>query len=426
MVTCRPDFDRKDKKRNGKMQSIGRVIILGRKKVESKEMDNNCKCAEKDGKECNAQLSKVYYTDFRTKGGVSLPEKLKKLCRAAGILKMDMDHKFVAIKMHFGELGNLAYLRPNYAKAVADLVKEAGGYPFLTDCNTLYPGSRKNALEHLDCAQENGFNETTTGCHVIIGDGLKGTDDVIVPIEGGEYCKEAYIGRAVMDADVFISLTHFKGHESTGFGGTLKNIGMGCGSRAGKMHQHNQGKPVVDTDSCKNCKKCAKECGSDAISYESGKAHIDSEICKGCGRCIGACAFDAIYNPNENANEVLGCKIAEYTKAVVDGRECFHISLVMDISPNCDCHGENDAPILPNVGMFASFDPVALDQACVDACLLETPIRNSQLGDNLAKKGFVVQHDNFLDSNPNVRWKETLEHAEKLGIGSRKYEIVKL
>lgn len=370
------------------------------------------------------EKAKVYFTDFRTSNGVGLPEKLKRLCRKAGLQTMDLENKFVAIKMHFGELGNIAYLRPNYAKAVADLVKEAGGKPFLTDCNTLYPGSRKNALEHLDCAQENGFNEITTGCHVIIGDGLRGTDDCIVPVEGGVYCKEAYIGRAVMDADVFISLTHFKGHESTGFGGALKNIGMGCGSRAGKMHQHSQGKPVVNADLCRCCKRCAKECGSDAIFFDTGKAVIHEDICKGCGRCIGACSFDAIHNPNDNANEILGCKIAEYTKAVVDGRPHFHISLIVDVSPNCDCHAENDAPILPNIGMFASYDLLALDQACVDACMDATPIRNSQLGDNLAKKDFHDHHDHFTNSTPESEWKTCLSHAEKIGLGSRDYELV--
>ncbi|MDO4650219.1 MAG: DUF362 domain-containing protein [Eubacteriales bacterium] len=369
------------------------------------------------------EKSKVYYADFRTKLEVPITEKLKKLCRKAGIGDIDMEGKFVAIKMHFGELGNLAYLRPNYARAVAEVVKENGGMPFLTDCNTLYPGSRKNALEHLECASINGFNPITTGCQIIIGDGLRGTDDVVVPVPNGEYCKEAYIGRAVMDADVFISLNHFKGHEATGFGGALKNIGMGCGSRAGKMHQHNDGKPHVMEDLCRNCKRCAKECGSDAISYETGKAVIHQDICKGCGRCIGACSFDAIENDNSNANEILGCKIAEYSAAVISGRPNFHISLIMDVSPNCDCHGENDAPILPNIGMLASFDPVALDQACVDLCQKATPLPNSQLGDHLRMEGWHHHHDHFKDNNPNVRWKETLEHGEKLGIGTRNYEL---
>lgn len=372
------------------------------------------------------EKSKVYFTDFRTCVGVSLTEKLQRLIKKAGITDIDMDGKFVAIKMHFGELGNLSYLRPNYAKAVADVVKECGGKPFLTDCNTLYPGSRKNALEHLGCANINGFNTITTGCQIIIGDGLRGTDDITVPVRNGEYCKEAYIGRAVMDADIFISLTHFKGHESTGFGGAIKNIGMGCGSRAGKMQQHNSGKPIVHDDLCRGCRRCAKECGSDAITYENGKAVINQDICKGCGRCIGACVFDAIENQNWNANEILGRKMAEYSQAVCDGRPTFHISLVRDISPNCDCHGENDAPILPDVGIFASFDPVALDQACVDACLHATPMPNSQLSDNLADPHWHHHHDNFLDSNPNVRWKETLEHAEKIGLGTREYELIQM
>lgn len=372
------------------------------------------------------EKSKVYFTDFRTRVGVSLTEKLQRLIKKAGITDIDMDGKFVAIKMHFGELGNLSYLRPNYAKAVADVVKECGGKPFLTDCNTLYPGSRKNALEHLDCANINGFNTITTGCQIIIGDGLRGTDDITVPVRNGEYCKEAYIGRAVMDADIFISLTHFKGHESTGFGGAIKNIGMGCGSRAGKMQQHNSGKPIVHDDLCRGCRRCAKECGSDAITYENGKAVINQDICKGCGRCIGACVFDAIENQNWNANEILGRKMAEYSQAVCDGRPTFHISLVRDISPNCDCHGENDAPILPDVGIFVSFDPVALDQACVDACLHATPMPNSQLSDNLADPHWHHHHDNFLDSNPNVRWKETLEHAEKIGLGTREYELIQM
>ena len=323
------------------------------------------------------EASTVYYTDFRCPVGTSLTEKLRRLCLAAGIKNIDMDGKFVAIKMHFGELGNLAFLRPNYAKVVADLCKEQGGLPFLTDCNTLYPGSRKNALEHLTCAQTNGFWPMTTGCQILIGDGLRGTDEVEVPVPNGEYCKTAKIGRAIMDADIFISLTHFKGHESTGFGGTLKNI-------------------------------------------------IDQDKCKGCGRCIGACNYDAIYSQCDSANEMLDRKMAEYAAAVCAGRPCFHISLVQDISPNCDCHGENDAPILPDIGMFASFDPVALDQACVDACLAAQPLPNSQLGQNLAKSDWKCYHDNFKDSNPNIEWKATLEQAEKIGMGSRKYTLKKV
>ena len=152
---------------------------------------------------------KVYFSDLRAPIGTSLLMKLEKLIRAAGIGGIDMEKKMVAIKIHFGEPGNLSFLRPNYAKVVADVVKSLGGVPFLTDCNTLYVGRRKNALEHMDAAYENGFSPFSTGCQIIIADGLKGTDDVEVPVAGGEYIQTAKIGRAVMDADVFISLSHF-------------------------------------------------------------------------------------------------------------------------------------------------------------------------------------------------------------------------
>ena len=370
------------------------------------------------------QRSKVYFTNLRTKVGVSQLDKLEKLIRAAGIGEIDFDHKMVAIKIHFGEPGNLTYLRPNYAKRVADVIKSLGGIPFLTDCNTLYPGRRKNALEHIESAYENGFSPFSTGCQVIIADGLKGDDDVEVPVQGGEYVKEAKIGRAVMDADIVVSLNHFKGHEMTGFGGAIKNIGMGCGSRRGKMEQHADGKPEVDQDLCVGCRFCAKQCAQSAISYPENKAVLDHDKCVGCGRCIAACPFDAIYSPQDSAAEMLNRKMAEYAKAVVDGRPQFHISLVIDVSPYCDCHGENDLAILPDVGMFASFDPVALDQACVDACLKLEPIPGSMLDEHLHQEGFCDHHDHFKNTTPESDWKSCLEHAEKIGLGSRSYELV--
>lgn len=375
------------------------------------------------------EKSKVYFTDFHTVAfGDGLPVKLQKLIKKAGIGDIDMDGKFVAIKMHFGEYGNVSFLRPNYARAVADVVKEFGGKPFLTDCNTMYPGSRKNALEHLECAWLNGFTPYTVGCPVIIADGLKGTDDVAVPVAGGEYVKEARIGHAIMDADVFISLTHFKGHEMTGFGGTFKNIGMGCGSRAGKCDQHSGGKADIDPEACRGCRRCQRECANGGLVFDEAakKMTVDTNHCVGCGRCLGACNFDAISFENSSANEELNRKMAEYSKAVIDGRPHFHISLIMDVSPNCDCHAENDVPILPNIGMFASFDPLALEWACVDACLAAAPMPGSQLARNMAKADFVDHHDHFTNSTPESEWQSCLEHAEKLGLGSKEYELIKI
>lgn len=373
------------------------------------------------------ERSKVYMTDLRCRPGVSLLNKLEKLMRTAGIGEINFERKLVAIKMHFGEPGNLAFLRPNYAKVVADVVKSLGGVPFLTDCNTLYPGRRKNALEHLDAAYENGFSPLSTGCQVIIGDGLRGNDDVEVPVEGAEYIQTAKIGKAIMEADVIISLSHFKGHEQTGFGGAIKNLGMGCGSRRGKMEQHAQGKPMVAPRRCVGCRRCATQCAHGAITFgEDRKASIDWDKCVGCGRCIAVCNTDAIRPGNDAAMEELGCRMAEYAKAVVDGRPQFHISLVIDVSPYCDCHGENDMAILPDVGMFASFDPVALDQACADACLKQEPIPGSLLDDNMHADGFCDHHDHFKNTTPETDWKSCLEHAEKIGLGSRSYELIRV
>ena len=388
--------------------------------------------------------AKVYFCDLRSHGRESQVDKLKRLIRTAGIDQIDFENKFVAIKIHFGELGNLSFLRPNYARAVADVVKELGGKPFLTDCNTLYVGSRKNALEHIDCAYQNGFTPYATGCHVIIADGLKGTDETLVPVKNGEYVKEAKIGHALMDADIVISLTHFKGHEQAGFGGAMKNLGMGGGSRAGKMEQHAAGKPSVHTEECIGCRACERICAHGAISFDetrerelkSGKtvtvpvAHIDHDRCVGCGRCIGACNQDAIEPDYDAAVDVLNYKIAEYTQAVVQNRPNFHISLAIDISPNCDCHAENDTPIVPDLGMFASFDPVAIDQAAIDMALAAPAFPNTELTDMKAKleaEGGVperCEHDHFNMTHPDTNWRSMIEHAEKIGLGTSHYELI--
>lgn len=370
--------------------------------------------------------SKVYFTTFKTSSHENLLQKLHRLMKETGFEQIDFSDKYAAIKIHFGEYGNLAFLRPNYAKVVADYVKELGGKAFLTDCNTLYVGSRKNAIDHLDTAYVNGFSPMQTGCHVIIGDGLKGTDETLVPIDG-EYVREAKIGQAIMDADIFISLTHFKGHEMAGFGGALKNIGMGCGSRAGKMEQHCEGKPSVDQAACIGCGACKRICAHEAPVIANGKATIDHDKCVGCGRCLAVCPKDAIAADFADSIAVLNYKMAEYSYAVCKDRPCFHISLICDVSPNCDCHSENDIPIIPNIGMLASFDPVALDQACADLCNQMPVMEGSILDENRKAMPEQCEHsDHFTMTHPDTEWESCLSHAEKIGLGSRAYELIRI
>lgn len=364
------------------------------------------------------EKSKVYFSDLRTDFGNNLLDKLRKVMRQAGIDKIDFRNQYVAIKMHFGEPGNLAFLRPNWARCVVDEVKRLGGKPFLTDCNTLYVGGRKNAIDHLVSADENGFTPLTTGAHVIIADGIKGNDDVEIPVDG-MYVHEAKIGRAIADADIFISLSHFKGHESTGFGGALKNIGMGSGSRRGKMEMHAAGKPHVIAQECIGCHRCERICAHSAPEFTDGKCTINHDKCVGCGRCIAICPKDAIAQGADNSNDVLNCKMMEYAKATLQGRPHFHISIAVDISPNCDCHSENDAPIVPNIGIFASFDPVALDKACADA-VNRMPVNP----DTMLSSAEHVHHDHFDDIHPATNWKQGLEYAQSIGLGSMDYELI--
>ena len=365
------------------------------------------------------EKSQVYFTDFKATFEENLPQKLERLVLAAGFEKINFKNKYAAIKIHFGEPGNLAYLRPNYARVLVELVKKKGGKPFLTDCATLYVGRRKNALEHLESAYENGFTPFSTGCHIIIGDGLKGTDETLIPINGS-FVKNARIGRALSDADIIISLNHFKVHELTGIGGALKNIGMGSASRAGKMDMHASGKPSVDSFLCIGCAACVKNCANDGIALKSGKANIDEHNCVGCGRCIGVCTEDALSAPFDAANEQVNRKIAEYAAAVVKDKPNFHVTLICDVSPFCDCHSENDRAIVADVGMLASFDPVALDTACADLVNSQPPLPNSLLAEK-APTG-----DYFTAIHPDTNWKTCIDQAEKIGLGSGKYELISI
>lgn len=368
--------------------------------------------------------SKVYWTDLRSKDGDNLLNKLRRLMLEAGIKNIDFKDKYVAIKIHFGEPGNMSYIRPNYAKVVGDLVKELGGKPYLTDANTLYVGGRSNALDHLTSAQTNGFNEITTGMHVLIADGLKGDDEISVPVEGLKYTKAPLIAKGVMDADIIISLNHFKGHEGAGFGGALKNLGMGSGSRKGKLDMHSSSQARVDTTKCIGCHKCVKVCAHDAQYFdENNKCHIDLKKCAGCGRCPEICPVHAISFINEDSNIILNYKISEYAKAVIQNKPNFHVSLVIDVSPFCDCHGENDSAIVPNIGFFASFDPVALDKACADMVNKAPMNNNTFLTDNISNYEHE-HHDKFHTMFPDTEWEACIRRAEELNIGTSDYELI--
>jgi uncharacterized Fe-S center protein len=367
--------------------------------------------------------SNVYFTNLRTSFSVSLLDKLGTLIRKAGINDIDFRKKITAVKIHFGEPGNLAYIRPNFAAVVVNFLKEAGAKPFLTDANTLYSGRRANAIDHLRAAWENGFNPLTVDCPVIIADGLRGTDYAEVEINQ-QYCRTARIGKAIAGSDVIISMNHFKGHELTGFGGALKNLGMGCASVGGKLELHSTSAPEIYEENCTGCGTCEDNCAYSAITVGADNiAHIDIDKCTGCGQCIAVCQYDAARVVWENASELVNCKIAEYSLAVLKDKPSFHISFIMNVSPDCDCVPSNDYPLVPDIGIAASYDPVALDQACADMVAKAPALQGSRISEkNYHNHGEGT--DKFRLAHPDVKWESALEHAGKIGLGTRNYKLI--
>ncbi len=365
--------------------------------------------------------SKVYFTDMRTKPGLNMFDKLNRLIKKAGMEEIDFKNKLVALKIHFGEPGNMAYLRPNYAAVIVKKIKALGGKPFLTDCNTLYYGRRANAVDHLEAAMENGFNRIAVGCDVIIADGLTGMENEEIPINL-KHVKVAKIGSTIAGADILISLNHFKGHEQTGFGGALKNIGMGCGSRKGKLEMHSASKPKIDEDKCVSCGMCIRNCPEKAIAYNKDlNAQIDYKKCIGCGQCVASCHYGAAKAVYDEAAQILNEKIAEYAFAVLKDKKHFHINFMMNISPDCDCWDLNDQAIAPDIGIAASFDPVALDRACVDMVNAAPAIKGSKLDD---ANEYQVGEDKFVHVHPDVHWKDGLQHAEEVKVGIQQYKLI--
>lgn len=366
--------------------------------------------------------STVHFADLRTGNHENLHTKLVRLLEAAGIEQVVGRGDLAAIKVHFGEKGGHAYIRPTFLRRIVDKVKTAGGKPFLTDSCTLYPGERKEAVSALTCGIENGFAFAVAGAPLIMCDGLRGHAAKRVEI-AGEVLKTVDIALGILEADVLIAVSHFKCHELTGFGGALKNLGMGCSSREGKMEQHSNVAPVVAEEFCTACAACFKACAHGAITFFEGNARIAAEKCTGCGRCITVCEETAINIQWNEAPGLVMKKMAEYAKGALHDKagKALFVNFVTQVSPACDCYSHSDAPIVPDLGILASTDPVALDQACADLVNQASGFAGTALA-----SGHEAGGDKFRGVYPEINWETTLVHAEKLGLGSRSYTLTKL
>lgn len=364
--------------------------------------------------------SKVYFTDLRASFKMNLLSKVTYLLESVDLKGIISPRSLTAIKLHFGEKGNLAFIRPNFIRRIVDYIKEWDAYPFLTDTNTLYSGTRGNSISHLHTAVENGFAYEVVNAPVIIADGLLGGSYETVKIEK-EIIKNAFIAKDIYNSDVLISVAHFKGHEITGFGGTIKNLGMGCAARKGKLQQHSDLIPKIKGKKCIGCGDCARHCAQSAISLISEKAVIDQAKCVGCGECIIICPNGAIDVQWGRDSALFQKKMVEYAYAALKGKEkrSVFLNFLLQISPACDCAPFNDAPIVRDLGIMASRDPVAIDQASVDMVNRQAGLDGSCLKDH--KEG---GDDKFRGVYPGIDWNIQLEHAEEIGLGRRNYELI--
>jgi len=367
-------------------------------------------------------MSKVYFADMRAGHKENLFDKISKLFALCGANQRIAAEDLTAVKIHFGEKGNHAFIRPIFARRVIEELKNLGARPFLTDSSTLYPGERKEAVSALTCGIENGFAYAVVEAPLIISDGLRGVTETEVPVEG-ELLQSVFLGTEIVEADSLVCLSHFKCHELTGFGGAIKNLGMGCASRKGKLVQHSTVAPVVSAKNCIGCGICPKACAHDAIVITDGKAFIDPLKCAGCSRCITVCPVKAINIQWNEAADLVMKKMAEYAKGAVTGKEdrMIFLNFITQVSPACDCYGHADAPIVNDIGICASIDPVAIDQACADLVNAARGNEGSAL-----KSGLEPGGDKFRGVWPEIPWEVQLEHGEKVGLGSRTYELVKI
>jgi len=352
----------------------------------------------------------------------SLSRKIVKLFDKANFKDIIEKDKLTAIKIHFGEKGNNAFINPIYVRQIVDKIKDLGGKPFLTDSNTLYKGSRSNAVDHLTTAIENGFAYSVVNAPIIISDGIYSKDSIDVNINKKHF-KTVKISSNIYHADSILVLSHFKGHETAGFGGAIKNLAMGCAPSAGKQQQHSTSKPVVGKN-CKGCEICIKSCPTDAITMIDGSAYINPEKCIGCGECVSMCTFNVIRPQWGTAMDAFVERMTEYAYGAwkIKEKKIAFINFVMNVTPLCDCVPWSDVPIVPDIGILASLDPVAIDKASYD--LVNKQIANpfSIMGD--CKHGLESGVDKFKAMHPDTKGELQLSYGEELGMGTEDYELI--
>jgi len=364
-------------------------------------------------------MDKVFWMDLRARPGASLEDKFRRLIGKLDIAAFIKPGELVAIKVHVGESGNLAYINHTYARLAAEAITKAGGRPFLTDTNTLYSGGRHNAVAHCETAVRHGYFSGTTGAPFIVADGLRGLDYEELPV-AGKHFTSAKIGSALAQAGALVALSHFKGHCEMGFGGAVKNLGMGGAAVPGKLALHSSSKPLQKVDCCVACGQCIRRCPASAIGLKNRKAVIDYNRCIGCGQCVAACNYGAINVKWESHGEALFEKIAEYASALHERHKgkARYVNFAFDISPDCDCWDYNDVPIVQDIGILASSNPAALDRATLDLVIKSPALGNSAY----APPG---TGENLFDALRKTKSEYLFEYCRKLGL-SDAYELEKV
>jgi uncharacterized Fe-S center protein len=361
--------------------------------------------------------SDVYFAGLRARDpGQSTVAKIQKLFDAAGLGACIEPGAPSAIKIHFGEEGNDSYINPVFARQVVEKVREYGGKPFLTDSNTLYRGSRANAVDHITTAIRNGFSFATVGAPLIIADGLHGKFYREIQVDKKHF-NRVLISGVIAEVNSLFVLTHFKGHEVAGFGGAIKNLAMGCAPPAGKQEQHTA-HPMNVEGRCIGCGKCMLVCPSEAVSLEDGKGTIHRERCIGCFECMTICPENAIDIDWETEVPKFTERIVEYAFGAVKGKKAGYISFLTRITPDCDCVPWSDASVVPDIGILASTDPVAIDAASYD-------LVNRQLGlhDSFLNSNYREGEDKFKGMRHLTDGYLQVRYAEKIGLGSAVYQL---